>query len=72
MQFLRRLREDKKLGSNQTAKLLNVSHQSYHYYEREANGCLLQFLVKVKHLFNISWCDLGKLIEEEVNKGKKE
>ncbi len=65
MKFLRKLREKKELSSAGVARALDINIQSYRYYESEAEGCKLAILCKLKKVFNISWAELGRLIDEE-------
>ena len=76
MQFLKKLREDRGLSLYAMAKALGLIQQTYIYYETKANGVRLDVLIKVKEYFNLSWAELGEMIEKEVifqsKKKKKE
>ena len=70
MKFLGKIR--KQLGISSMYKMaerLGMINNSYIYLEKKAKGCELQTLVDIKEKCDLSWDQLGKLIDEEV-KGK--
>ncbi|RTL03783.1 XRE family transcriptional regulator [Candidatus Dependentiae bacterium] len=73
MRFLKKLREQQGLTQYSMAKKLGMITNTYVHYETKAKGINLAALVTLKRTFNLSWSDLGSLIEKEVefNKNKK-
>lgn len=51
---LRELREDKKLTIRDMAKFLQITHQSYLYYEKHGGEPRYEMLVKLARFFNVS------------------
>lgn len=69
MDFLKELRKRKGFDSRyKMAKFLGMLEASYSYLENKAKGCELQTLVDIKQKCGLTWNQLGKMIEDEVNK----
>lgn len=65
MRFFKKLREDRGLGKSEMAELLGILPSSYGYYEDKARGCSFEILCLLRRKLNLSWSQLGKLIEAE-------
>lgn len=73
MKFLGKLRKQLDIGSMyKMAELLGMINNSYIYLEKKAKGCDLRTLVEIKDKCELTWEELGKLIEEEVRSKSKE
>jgi len=71
MQFLKRIREDRKMSQYEMATFLGLRPQTYFYYEKKAKGINLDTLDSVREKLGISWEELGKLIHQEVTEDRK-
>ena len=65
MKFLKKLREKRGLTFYGAAKKLGMIQQSYIHLENKAQGVKMKNLVAIKKEYNLSWDELGKLIEDE-------
>lgn len=72
MRFLKKIREDKGLSQYAMAKLLGMLTNTYVHYETKAQGLKLEALVDIKNKLNLSWNQLGGLIEKEVDSIKRD
>lgn len=70
MKFLKRLRDKQGLTQYSMAKKLGMITNTYIHYETKAKGINLAALVSIKRSFNLSWSDLGSMIEKEVENNK--
>lgn len=68
MKFLKKIRESKGLTRYGMAKLLGMIPNTYNHYEDKAEGIKLETLVHIRKELGLTWPQLGKLIEEEVQK----
>jgi transcriptional regulator with XRE-family HTH domain len=66
MKFLRRLQEKAGLNPNQTAVMLGVPPQTYHYWIKSADSIKFTYLARIRKAFGLSWSQLGKLIDAEI------
>jgi len=64
--FLRDLRIKKGYSQNALAVLLGIGVSSYRCIEQDTKGINLKLLNNIRMKFNLSWQDLGCLIEREV------
>lgn len=71
MRFLKKLREDKGLSQYEMATFLGLRPQTYFYYEKKAQGINLATLVDIRGKLEVSWQELGRLIELEVKENAK-
>lgn len=71
MRFLKKLREDRGLTQYSMAKFLGLLTNTYVHYEEKAQGIKLEVLSSVRRKLDLSWNQLGKLIDEEVEQNKK-
>lgn len=71
MRFLKKLREDRGLTQYSMAKFLGLLTNTYVHYEEKAQGIKLEVLAHVRRKLDLSWNQLGKLIDEEVEANKK-
>ena len=71
MKFLKKLREDRDLSLYGMAKYLGMIHQTYVHYETQAQGIKLDTLVSIRDKLDLTWEQLGKLIEQEVKEIRK-
>jgi len=73
MRFFKRLRDKLGLTKYEMARHLGILPQSYYYFEEKARGCSFEVLILVKKKLNLSWEEIGSLIEEEeANKREKQ
>jgi transcriptional regulator with XRE-family HTH domain len=70
MLFLKKLREERGLSQYGMAKLLGMITGTYVHYEKKAQGIQLNTLVHIKKTLELSWEELGKLIEKEIKEQK--
>lgn len=71
MRFLKKLREDKGLSLYAMAKHLGMIQQTYIHYETKAQGIKLDTLVAIREKLELTWEQLGKLIEQDVRDARK-
>lgn len=71
MRFFRRLRDKLGLTKYEMARHLGILPQSYYYFEEKARGCSFEVLILIKQKLNLSWEEIGKLIEEEASSQDK-
>lgn len=72
MRFLKKLREDRGLTQYGMAKYLGLITNTYVHYEEKAQGIKLEVLADLRRKLDLSWSQLGKLIDEEVESNRKE
>ncbi len=65
MKFLIKLRQRAELTGYRTAKRMGIPVNTYYYYEKIAHTIPLNVLVKIRRTFDITWSELGELIEQE-------
>lgn len=68
MKFLKKIRESKGLTKYGMAKLLGMIPNTYNHYEDKAEGIKLETLVHIRKKLDLSWPELGKMLEDEVLK----
>lgn len=66
MRFLKKLREDRGLTKYGMAKFLDMIPNTYTHYEEKAEGIKLEVLVDIKRRCGLTWEQLGKMLEKEV------
>jgi transcriptional regulator with XRE-family HTH domain len=71
MRFLKKLREDRDLTQYGMAKYLGMLTNTYVHYEEKAQGIKLEVLSDLRKKLDLSWNQLGKLIDEEVEINRK-
>lgn len=69
MRFLKKLRGE--LTQYSMAKKLGMIPNTYIHYETKAQGIKLDALVHIRKVLNLSWPELGEMIEKEVEENKR-
>jgi len=65
VKLLKYLRDKPKWSGYETAKRLKIPVNTYYYYENTAHTIPLNVLVKIRRAFDLTWAELGALVEEE-------
>jgi len=63
VKLLKYLRAKPGWSGYQAAKRLKVPINTYYYYENTAHTLPLNFLVKVRRAFDLTWAELGSMLE---------
>lgn len=71
MRFLKKLRESRGLTAYGMAKLLGMIPQTYLHYETKAKGIQLEILASIREKLELTWEELGKMIDIEVKDNNK-
>jgi DNA-binding XRE family transcriptional regulator len=72
MLFFKTLRNKLNLTKYEMARHLDILPQSYYYYEEKARGCSFEILSLIRKKLEISWEEIGQLIDKDVQKGISE
>lgn len=72
MLFFKTLRKSLNMTKYEMARHLDMLPQTYYYYEDKARGCSFEILSLLRKKLNISWEDLGALIDQDVKRDAKD
>jgi transcriptional regulator with XRE-family HTH domain len=67
MQWVQRLREKHKMTVYGLARMVGTTPQRIHKLESTAQGCKIDVLCALRKAFNLSWDQLGRILEEEAS-----
>lgn len=65
VRFLKKLRDDRELSQYKMAQLLGILPETYAYYEGKAKGMKFKTLSELRRILNLTWNQLGEMIDEE-------
>ena len=71
MRFLKKIREKNGASSTQFAVSLGLSPQTYRLYETSGIRINLAKLAQIRAKLGLNWEQLGKMIDEDVKKGRE-
>lgn len=72
MKFFKKLRKKENKTKYEMAKHLGMLPQTYFYLEEKARGCSFEILIMVKNKLNLSWNEMGEMLEDEVQHNAKD